>query len=122
MKLPLDQFILLVQGYPPYIGKKNVYYEDPIFKARLLPPAFTNREEALKAAKHTIAKLEKRKWFERGDTVRSIEMSDEDVASMWADCAGLYDEPDLPKSSASIPSDKNNFSDDDNSKYNFLKS
>ena len=94
MKLPLDQFILLCQGQPPYIGKKNVYYEDALFKARLLPPAFTTREEALKAAASTVAKLNKRRWFDHGETQRSVEMSDDDISSMWDKIGSLYDEPD----------------------------
>jgi type IV secretory pathway TraG/TraD family ATPase VirD4 len=94
MKLPLDQFILLCQGLPPYIGVKNVYYEDPIFKSRLLPPAFTTREEALKAAASTVAKLNKRRWFDHGETRHSVEMSDEDISSMWDKIGDLYDEPE----------------------------
>ena len=95
IKLPLDQFLLLCQGQPPYIGKKNVYYEDPLFIPRYkLPPAFTNREEALKAAASTIAKLSKRRWFDRGETQRSVEMTDDDISSMWDKVGGLYDEPD----------------------------
>jgi type IV secretion system protein VirD4 len=94
MKLPLDQFILLCQGLPPYIGVKNVYYEDPIFKSRLLPPAFTTREEALKAAASTVAKLNKRRWFDHGETQRSVEMSDDDISSMWDKIGDLYDEPE----------------------------
>jgi type IV secretion system protein VirD4 len=93
IKLPLDQFILICQGLPPYIGKKNVYYEDPIFKARLLPPAFTTREEALKAAASTIKKLGKRRWFDHGEAAVSPQINDDDVAAMWDKLEGLYDEP-----------------------------
>jgi type IV secretion system protein VirD4 len=83
MKLPLNQFILLCQGLPPYIGVKNVYYEDPLFMPRYkLPPAFTDREGALKAAASTVAKLSKRRWFDRGETHRAIEVSDDEIASM----------------------------------------
>lgn len=32
MKLPPSQCIIMNQGMPPYIGKKNVYYDDPRFK------------------------------------------------------------------------------------------
>jgi type IV secretory pathway TraG/TraD family ATPase VirD4 len=64
MKLPLDQFILIVQGQPPYIGKKNVYYEDAIFKKRLYPEAFKTREEALKSARKTIEIINGRHWFD----------------------------------------------------------
>jgi len=101
MKLPLDQFILLCQGYPPYIGKKNVYYEDPIFKSRLLPAAFTDREGALKASKSTLKKLEKRRWFERGDLHRSVEMTDDEISSMWDKLGNLYDEPDTANTGTS---------------------
>jgi type IV secretion system protein VirD4 len=65
IKLPLDQFILICQGKPPYIGKKNVYYEDPVFTSRMTKePAFKNREEAVKIAKDTIKFLSGPKWFE----------------------------------------------------------
>ena len=94
MKLPLDQLILLCQGLPPYIGKKNVYYEDPVFKARMFPPAFKTREEALKAAASTVKKLNKRRWFDRGEAARSPDINDDDIASMWDKLEGLYDEPD----------------------------
>jgi type IV secretion system protein VirD4 len=117
MKLPINQFILLCQGLPPYIGKKNVYYQDPLYILLCkLPPAFTTREDAIKAAKSTIAKLEKRRWFARGETYRSVEMTDDDIASMWDKLGGLYDETDaLPVSESS-----DNFSNND-SKVNFLK-
>jgi type IV secretion system protein VirD4 len=94
MKLPLDQLILLCQGLPPYIGRKNVYYEDPVFKARMFPPAFKTREDALKAAASTIKKLNKRRWFDHGDTYRPVEMSDDDIADMWDKVGNLFDEPD----------------------------
>jgi type IV secretion system protein VirD4 len=32
MKLPPSQCIILNQGMPPYVAKKNVYYDDPRFK------------------------------------------------------------------------------------------
>ena len=55
MKLPLDRFILLVQGMSPYIGKKNMLYEDPVFTSRMTEkPAFSTREEEVTAAKSTI--------------------------------------------------------------------
>jgi type IV secretion system protein VirD4 len=66
MKLPLDSFILMCQGLPPYIGKKNVYYQDTIFTRRLCPPAFKTREEAVKLAAATIEKLRGRQWFHFG--------------------------------------------------------
>ena len=106
MKLPLNQFILICQGQPPYIGVKNVYYEDPVFKARMLPAAFTDREGALKAAKDTIARLSGRQWFDLADTERSSVIADDEVSSMWDKLEGLYDEeesPSLPaKNSSSI--------------------
>jgi len=124
MKLPLDQFILLCQGYPPYIGKKNVYYEDPIFDSRITKdpktkkpvPAFKDRDGALKAAKFTIAKLEKRRWFDQGNSYKSVEMTNDDIASMWDKLSGLYDEPD----SQDIPSQIFNDDDDDKNSKNFL--
>ncbi|MDR0495897.1 MAG: type IV secretory system conjugative DNA transfer family protein, partial [Treponema sp.] len=107
MKMPLDQLILLCQGLPPYIGKKNVYYEDPLFKPRIIVdgkgepvPAFSTREEALKAAKSTIAKLNKRRWFDRGEIQKSYEMDDDDIAALWAKVGGLYEEPDAPERAA----------------------
>ncbi|GMO16001.1 MAG: conjugal transfer protein TraG [Termitinemataceae bacterium] len=65
IKLPLDQFILVCQGLPPYIGKKNVYYEDKVFTSRMTEkPAFKDREEALKIAASTIKKIKERRWFD----------------------------------------------------------
>jgi type IV secretion system protein VirD4 len=99
MKLPLDRFILLVQGMPPYIGKKNVFYDDPVFKARLLDkPAFSTREEAVASARHTIAKLQKGpRWFDlareltRGEEEseqRDIEMPGSVVAALYEKFGG----------------------------------
>jgi len=120
MKLPLDQLILLMQGLPPYIGKKNVYYKDPIFAPRSkFPPAFTTREEALKMAASTIAKINKRRWFDKGDNYRSVEMTDDDIADMWDKVGDLFDEPDeAPVSAPAGNFSDDNFSDDD---ANFLK-
>jgi type IV secretion system protein VirD4 len=94
IKLPLDQFILICQGQPPYIGKKNVYYEDPVFKARLFPPAFETREEALQAAKATIAKLNGPHWFDLREEERDtdIEMDKDEIAAMYEKLEGLYDD------------------------------
>jgi len=96
MKLPFEQLILLCQGLPPYIGKKNVYYEDPIFKTRILPPAFKTREDALKMAASTIAKLNKHRWFDHSGGYRSSDMSDDNIAEIWQTVGGLYEEPDEP--------------------------
>jgi type IV secretory pathway TraG/TraD family ATPase VirD4 len=64
MKLPLDRFVLLVQGMPPYIGKKNVYYDDPVFRKRMTKEAaFSTREEAEAMAKETVKKLKSNRWF-----------------------------------------------------------
>jgi hypothetical protein len=53
-----------MQGYPPYLGKKNVYYQDKIFTSRMAEmPAFTTREEAVKIARETIEKYKQRRWF-----------------------------------------------------------
>ena len=120
MKLPLDQFILLCQGFPPYIGKKNVYYEDEIFKSRLFPPAFKTREEAVKAAKHTIARIEKRAWFNHGETHKSVEMNEDDIAAMWDIVGGLYDEP-VPQAPSPADQDTAVFVDsEDTSSNNYL--
>jgi len=93
IKLPLENFILICQGKPPYIGKKNVYYEDKLFKSRMFPPAFKNREEALRIAAFTIAKLNKRRWFDRGDKQRSVEMTEDDISEMWKKLGNLFDDP-----------------------------
>jgi type IV secretion system protein VirD4 len=124
MKLPLDQLILLCQGLPPYIGKKNVYYKDPIFKPRSeFPPAFTTREGALKAAAATVKKLGKRRWFDRGDNYRSVDMTDDDIASMWDKVGGLFDEPDEAPASAPASAPAGNYADDSDysDEENFLK-
>jgi len=92
IKLPLDQFILICQGKPPYIGVKNVYYEDEIFKSRLLPPAFTNREGALKAARHTITKLNGKQWFDHDDTERSPQMTDEQALALQEKLGDMIEE------------------------------
>jgi type IV secretory pathway TraG/TraD family ATPase VirD4 len=94
MKLPLDQFILICQGLPPYIGKKNVYYEDPAFKARLCPPAFTTREQAVKIAAPTVAKLSGRRWFDLAEPERTPDMDDGEAAAMWEKFEGPYDNQD----------------------------
>jgi type IV secretion system protein VirD4 len=90
IKLPLDQFILICQGQPPYIGKKNVYYEDPVFKARMFPAAFTTREEALALARATIKKINSRRWFapELKAQAPAVPAAREEKLS------GLYDEGD----------------------------
>ena len=102
MKLPLDSFILMCQALPPYIGKKNVYYEDPVFKARMFPAAFTTREEAVKIATSTIKKIEKRRWFTSYKVTpktQDTEMSDQAVAAMYEKLAGILDEEPEPASS-----------------------
>jgi type IV secretion system protein VirD4 len=71
IKLPLDQFILVCQGVPPYIGKKNVYYEDPVFTSRMTEePAFKTREEAVEIAKDTIKTLQGAHWFDLPEELR----------------------------------------------------
>jgi type IV secretion system protein VirD4 len=92
MKLPLDRFILLVQGMPPYIGKKNVFYEDPIFKARLLDkPAFSTREEAVAAAKNTIAKLQQGpRWFDLAKELVAAEPEERDSELPGETVMALY--------------------------------
>jgi type IV secretion system protein VirD4 len=113
MKMPLDQLILLCQGLPPYMGKKNVYYEDPIFEKRIVKdikgnpvPAFSTREEALKIAASTIKKLNKRRWFDHGEPQRATVFDDpDDIASMWEKLEGLYNEPDAPVRSSPVSFD-----------------
>jgi len=117
LKLPNDQLILLCQGLPPYMGKKNVYYEDPVFKSRLFPPAFTTREEALKLAASTIKKINKRYLTDHGEEYRSVDMTDDDIADMWDKVGDLFNEPD--EAPVSAPAGK--FSDDYDSDDNFLK-
>jgi type IV secretion system protein VirD4 len=90
MKLPLGEFILLCQGKPPYIGMKNVYYEDPVFKSRMFPPAFTTRGEAVERAKVTIAKINARQWFNKAPEHEDPE----EAAAREAKLAGLYDDGD----------------------------
>ena len=34
MAFPKDRVMLFIEGYRCYIGKKNIYYQDPIFKSR----------------------------------------------------------------------------------------
>jgi hypothetical protein len=94
IKLPRDRFLLICQGMPPYIGVKNVYFEDPVFKARLFPPAFTSREEAAAMAAGTVKKLAKRRWFDftPREGERAAMIGDDDVAAMWDKLSGVLDE------------------------------
>jgi len=107
IKLPLDRFILICQGMPPYIGKKNVYYEDPVFKERLFDAAFTNREEASKRVVTTIKKINSRRWYnyKGAPQTRETEMNENEVSSMWDKLKGVLDD-DPPettdKSSAEV--------------------
>jgi type IV secretion system protein VirD4 len=107
MKFPLDSFILLSQGMPPYIGKKNVFYEDPVFQARLRAgPAFSTREEAVKAAKSAAGtKQEGPRWFDlarelaQADTEpehQDVELAPERVAALYAKYGAVDGE--LPES------------------------
>ena len=70
IKLPLDRFLLLCQGKPPYIGTKNVYYEDDLFKKRISPPPFKTREEAVKRASKTIQYIQKNLWFLKSSNIK----------------------------------------------------
>ena len=90
IKLPLDSFLLVCQGLPPYIGKKNVYYEDTLFTSRMeKTPAFSTREEAAKIAEATVRKIKARRWFECDappkerieSDERAVEMDDETAAA-----------------------------------------
>jgi len=106
MKLPLSSFILLCQGLPPYIGKKNVYYEDPVFKARLLPPAFTTREEAVKLAASSIKKIEKRlkSNIKRAPQTRDIEMNDDEILNMYDKLGYLLEEDEKTEEGQKVSS------------------
>jgi type IV secretion system protein VirD4 len=97
MKLPLDRFILLVQGAPPYIGKKNVFYEDPVFTSRMTEqPAFSTREEAVKAAgkprngPHWYDLAKELAAGGNGSEQRDVELPEEAVAALYA----KYGDPD----------------------------
>jgi type IV secretion system protein VirD4 len=116
MKLPLDQFILLCQGKPPYIGKKNVYYEDPVFQSRMFPPAFTTREEAAELAKDTIAKITVRQWFNRVPEYENPEES----AAREEKLAGLYDDGDYSDETGEGSDDTEDFAPAEET-ANFLK-
>jgi type IV secretion system protein VirD4 len=92
IKLPLDRCILICQGMPPYIGKKNVYYQDKVFAERLCGPAFTSREEALALAKTTIAKIAGRRWFDfKSERPREVDMSDEEAGALFEKLEGMPD-------------------------------
>jgi type IV secretion system protein VirD4 len=97
IKLPLDSFILVCQGMPPYIGKKNVYYEEALFKSRLCPPAFTTREEAVRLASSTIKKIQKRRWFDikAKPETKDIEMPYGNIAAMYDKLIDVLDEDEL---------------------------
>jgi len=112
MKLPLDSFILLCQGLPPYIGKKNVYYEDPVFTARCHdpktganPPAFATREEAVRQAAATIKKIQARKWYGyRGaPETRDIEMGEDEILSMYDKLGHLLEEGGEESEGQAVP-------------------
>jgi type IV secretion system protein VirD4 len=97
IKLPLDSFILICQGMPPYIGKKNVYYEDPVFKERLFPAAFTTREEAAAKAAATIRKINGRRWFDfTPEPVRENTMDEDELAVMFEKYGDSIDDGAAP--------------------------
>lgn len=95
MKMPLDRFILICQGLPPYIGKKNVYYEDPLFTSRMFPPAFTGRAGALAAA---AKKSSAKNWFDLPEEFggeaeeKEAEFSDEEIAAMSEKYGSVFEE------------------------------
>jgi type IV secretion system protein VirD4 len=105
LKLPLDRFILICQGMPPYIGKKNVYYEDPVFKARLCDPAFTTREEAAALAAKTVKKINERRWFDfTPGSAAAAEMNETEVTAMWEKLAGVLEDGDAaPAGADAVP-------------------
>jgi type IV secretion system protein VirD4 len=109
IKLPLDSFILMCQGLPPYIGKKNVYYQDIVFNSKISydvnrnpVPFFSTREEAHKIALPTIKKIDARRWYNKSPgsySGRETVMGDEEVSSMYDRLSG-YSEPDDPAEAA----------------------
>jgi type IV secretion system protein VirD4 len=96
IKLPLDQFILVCQGVPPYIGKKNVYYEDRVFTSRMTEePAFKTREEAVAAANGTIKKLQGAHWFDLPEELRADDDdADESVPDALLETAAAGEDDD----------------------------
>jgi type IV secretion system protein VirD4 len=95
MKIPFNSFILLTQNSPPYLGKKNVYYNDKIFTSRLTDkPAFTTREEAVKLAKDVVNKYKQRQWFAvdaqmKAAKAKAAESSIEDIEN--SEIGDIYD-------------------------------
>jgi hypothetical protein len=79
---------------PPYIGKKNVYYEDPVFKSRMCGAAFTTREEAVLKAESTIKKIAARRWFDikLPPEQKDMEMGDDEISAMMEKYGGVLDD------------------------------
>ena len=121
MKLPLNQYILISQGLPPYIGVKNVYYEDPVFKSREYPAAFKDREGALKAAASTIKKINGKHWFDLPDTESVPVMEDDEVLKMSEkyDIASL--ESEFDDFSTPVINAQNNIEINESELVNFYK-
>jgi type IV secretion system protein VirD4 len=112
LKLPYDQEILLTQDMPPAIVKKNVYYEDQLFKSRYMEknpktgkletrkPAFTTREEALKAAAGAIEHIKTQMWFyQKPET----EAAPKDTGSTKVEQSEKLDETQTAQSEAAEP-------------------
>lgn len=64
MKLPPDQLIIMIQGKPPYIAKKCVYYEQEPFKSRIYKQAFDDKKGAMKQSAHNVVRSSARHWFD----------------------------------------------------------
>ncbi len=47
MKLPHSEVLILIQGFPPYIGKKLPYFQHPFFKDKVDLPPPGNRKEMM---------------------------------------------------------------------------
>ncbi|MDR2491257.1 MAG: type IV secretory system conjugative DNA transfer family protein [Spirochaetaceae bacterium] len=114
MKLPLDSAILLCQGLPPAIIKKNVYYEDAVFTSRMKKePAFSTREEAAKMSAATVKKIAARRWFvyksaldEEIDNMKSDipdESAVEDARAKLADAGVDFDDDAPPEPPENAP-------------------
>jgi type IV secretion system protein VirD4 len=62
--LPANQLIIFPQGAPAIIAKKNVYYSDPRYTAKVNLPVPKNRKELLLECSHsTRPDLYKKQWF-----------------------------------------------------------
>ena len=104
MRLPDNQVLVLIKGMQPYIAKKAVYYEDPRFRKKLLPPPTMSQMLADIAGLPSVmrrAAAERRLHEEERERLRTMTGRNGD-ASMEDD-GGLFVDgmPDF----ASVPAD-----------------